>query len=96
VAPADCLLPGPPPVPPNGYTATEADMKLSHDSIQGFVQQLEAYQACRDSQADHAPADTPKDLKQSWIEQGDEAVDEAHALADAYSAQAKIFKSRQK
>ncbi len=96
VAPAECLLPGPPPALPDGYTATEADMKLSHDSIQKFVLQLEGFQACRDAQADHAPAGTPQEKKTALIKEGDDAVDEAHALANAFAAQLQIFHGRRK
>jgi hypothetical protein len=92
--PADCRLPGPPPVAPDGATASIADMKLGQTAIQNFVLQLEAYQACRDSQADHAAPGTAQAQKDDWIKQGDDAVDEAHALADAFSAQLKIFKAR--
>jgi len=92
----DCLLPGPPPVPPDGSTATDADMKLGHDSIQTFVVELEAYQACRNAMADHAPPGTTDAQKQALIEQGNAAVDEAHALADAFSAQLKLFHAHHK
>jgi hypothetical protein len=93
-APADCLLPGPPPVAPNGLTATAADMQLGHDVSQHFVTQLEAYQACRDAQADHAAPGVSQKQKDTWIAQGDDAVDEAHAVADAFAEQLKIYKSR--
>jgi hypothetical protein len=96
VAPAECMLPGPPPVPPDGATATDADMKLGHDAIQHFVVQLEAFQACRNAQIDHAPAGTTDARKQIWLQEGNAAVDDAHALADAFSAQLKIFKARTK
>jgi hypothetical protein len=92
--PPDCHLPGPPPVAPDGQTATLADMKLGQTAIQNFVLQLEAYQACRDNQADHAPPGTSAAQKDDWIKQGDDAVDEAHALADAFSAQLKVFNAR--
>ena len=92
--PADCLLPGPAPVPPNGYTANEADMTLGHDAIQNFVQQLEDYQACRNSQADHAVAGTSDKQKQTWIDEGNSAVDEANDLADRFAAQLKVYKAR--
>ncbi len=96
LAPAECLAPGPPPVPPDGSTASEADMKLGHDSIQHFVLQLEAFQACRNAEIDHAPAGTTAARKQIWLQEGNAAVDEAHALADAFSAQLKIFHARRK
>ncbi len=93
-AAADCLLPGPPPVPPDGGNATDADMKLGHDVIQAFVKQLEAYQACRISQIDHAGSDVTPQRKQIWLEQGNAAVDEAHAIADAFGAQLKIYHAK--
>jgi hypothetical protein len=92
--PADCLLPGPPPVPPNGAIATASDMKLGHDVMQHFVDELEAYQTCRNAQIDHAGKAVSDQQKETWLEQGNEAVDQAHALADAFSAQLRVFKAR--
>ena len=92
--PADCLLPGPPPVAPNGAVASEADMKLGHDVMQNFVLELEAYQACRDAQADHAAPGVGQSQKDAWIAQGDEAIDQANALAASFGAQLKLFKAR--
>jgi len=93
-APAECMLPGPPPVPPDGATSTDADMKLGHDAIQAFVLQLEAYQACRNAQVDHSPPGTTDQQKQTWVQQGNAAVDEAHALADAFSGQLRVYHAR--
>jgi hypothetical protein len=92
--PADCLLPGPPPAEPTGAVATKDDMALSRTVIQAFVQQLEAYQACRNNQADHAAPGVTQAQKDKWIEQGNDAVDEANALASAFSAQLQIYKTR--
>jgi hypothetical protein len=92
--PANCLLPGPPPVPPNGAVASGDDMKLGHDVMQAFVVQLEDYQACRNSQIDHAAATVTPAQKAQWLEQGNDAVDEANALAAAFGQQLKIFKAR--
>jgi hypothetical protein len=94
-APADCLLPGPPPVAPDGRVATAQDMSLGHDAARNFVLQLEAYQACRNAQADHAPPGTTDKQKDAWIDQGNQAVDEANAIKDAFGQQLAIFKSRQ-
>jgi hypothetical protein len=88
-----CLLPGPPPALPDGGAATADDMHAAHEAIQNFVLQLENYQACRLQQADNAPASVNAEQKVAWIHQGNLAVDEANALADAYSEQMKIFKS---
>jgi hypothetical protein len=92
--PADCLLPGPPPVPPDGHTATEAEMKLGQVVIQNFVNQLEAYQSCRNNQADHAAPTVSAQQRSTWIDQGNSAVDEANDIAGAFSMQLKIFKAR--
>jgi hypothetical protein len=92
--PANCLLPGPSPVPPDGLTFSAADMKLQREAIQHFVEELEAYQACRDAQADLSGPGVAKRQKDIWIQQGDDAIDEANALKDAFSEQLKIFDSR--
>jgi hypothetical protein len=91
--PTDCLFPGPNPVPPYGATASEADMALGHTVIQGYVLQLEAYQACRNSMVDHAGPDVSLQQKQTWANQGNTAVDEANALANAFAAQIKAYKA---
>jgi hypothetical protein len=93
-APADCLFPGPPPIPPNGLTASADDMKLGRNVIQHFVEELEAYQACRNTQIDRAGKTLSDKQKETWIEQGNTAIDEATALKDAFSAQREIFNSR--
>ena len=92
--PADCLLPGPPPVPPAGAAATTEDMRLGHDVMQAFVVQLEAYQTCRNAQIDHAGPGVSQQQKEEWVEQGNAAIDEANALAAAFGAQLKVFKAR--
>ena len=89
----DCLLPGPVPVPPYGATASDADMKLGHDVIQAFVQELENYQACRNAQVDHAGADVSVQQKQRWTDQGNAAVDQANALANEFAQQLKNYKA---
>jgi hypothetical protein len=93
---SECLLPGPAPVPPDGAIATAADIGLGHDTIQAFVNQLEAYQACLNNKVDHAPPGVTDKQKDGWIEQGNAAVDQANALAAAFSEQLKIFKARPK
>ena len=92
--PAMCLMPGPAPAVPDGATASTADMQLGHDAIQHFVHELEAYQACRDAQADNAPPGTTEQQKHALIDQGDAAIDQANALAAAFSAQLKVFNAR--
>ena len=90
----ECLLPGPAPVPPDGATATASDMALGHDTLQSFVNQLEAYQACLNNKVDHPAPGVTDAQKDTWIEQGNAAVDQANALAAAFSDQLKIFNAR--
>jgi hypothetical protein len=90
----NCVLPGPAPVPPDGLTASEAEMQLGHDVIQRFVEQLEHYQACLNTRIDHPAPGVTAQQKDTWTQQGDSAVDEANALAQAFSVQLKIFKAR--
>lgn len=95
-ASADCPRPsGTPPVIPNGATADEDAMKTAHNSIQAYVNELEAYKACLKQQADSAPADTPQEQVVTWIAQGDAAVDSASYLAAQFSVALKQFKARQ-
>jgi len=91
---SDCLLPGPPPVPPDGRSASSADMALGHATIQNFVNELENYQACRNYQLDHAATSVTDAQKQTWLDEGNAAVDQANAIANAFAAQLKIFKAR--
>lgn len=95
---ADAACPRPsatPPAVPNGNTATEENMKAAHDAIQGYVNQLEAYKACLKDQAEHAPADTPRELAITWLAQGDAAVDYASFIAAEFSTALKEFKAHQ-
>jgi hypothetical protein len=91
---ADCLLPGPPPVAPDGGKATADDMKLAHDVTQSFVEQLEGYQAGRERQIAAAGPGVTDEQKQSLREQGNAAVDEAKALAARFSAQLRIYHTK--
>jgi len=94
-ASVDCLLPGPPPAEPDGSTADASEMHDAHERIQAFVLSLENYQACRNAQIDHAAPTVSAQQKQTWVDQGNSAVDEANALAAAFSRQMQFFKSRE-
>jgi hypothetical protein len=83
-----------PPPAPDGDTASAEEMKAGHDRIQAFVNALEAYQSCRNSQIDHAGATATEAQKQQWLDEGNNAVDEANTLAAAFSAQLKLFKAK--
>ena len=91
---ANCPRPGAAPEVPNGSTADEAQMKQGRESIQAYVNQLEAYKACLQGQVDQATADTPDELKVTWLAQGDAALDAANLLANRYSMALKTFKER--
>ena len=83
------------PAIPNGAQADDATMKAAHDTIQAYVNELEAYKACLKQQYDNAPAGTSDEQKLAWIGQGDAAVDAASVLAGQFSAALKQFKERQ-
>jgi hypothetical protein len=87
----DCQSPGAPPSPPDGTTSTAAAMKQGHDTVQTFVLQLEAYQACLNNLIDHAGPDISQQQKQIWLDQGNGAVDEANLLAKSFAYQIKVF-----
>lgn len=89
-----CLLPGPIPVVPDGRLASAADMQLARGVIQGFVEQLEAYQTCLNAKVDHPAPGVTDAQKDEWVRQGNGAIDEAHALADSFGQQLKLFKAR--
>ena len=91
---ADCVHPEHPPTPPDGATASRDDMLRGHDAVQSFVNRLEGYQACRNGQIDHAGADISPAQKQAWLDAGNTAVDEAHAIADAFGAQLSVYKGK--
>ena len=94
-ASAACTRPADaPPEVPNGTRADEAGMKRAHDGIQAYVVQLEAYKACLKDQADNAPADTPEEVKATWLAQGDAALDAANYMANQFSYALKTFKAR--
>lgn len=83
-----------PPEVPNGARADEEAMRVAHDGIQAYVNKLEAYKTCLKTQADSAPADTPAELKLTWIAQGDAAVDNASFIAAQFSYALKTYKER--
>ena len=83
-----CNYPGPVPTIPHGDSATAEDMKTQHDAIQGFVQALEAYQNCENDRASKAPDEATKNHITAL---GNRAVDQAHALANAFAAQLKAY-----
>ncbi|MDE8344495.1 MAG: hypothetical protein POG24_11835, partial [Acidocella sp.] len=74
-----------PPKAPDGASATQAQMDAARDSIQTYVNALEAYQACLNRAAD-AMTDVNPATRQSWLEHGNGAVDEANLLAAAFAA----------
>lgn len=92
---ADCLMPGPAPMPPSGKSSSAQEMQEGRDAIQVFVNQLEDYQTCREHQIATAPANVTAAQKAKWRDDGNVAVDEADALRDAFSAELKLFQARQ-
>ncbi len=74
-----------PPQTPNGATATDAQMKAAHDALQAYVDKLEALQACLNHAAQTSGSDVPPQLRDTWINRGNGAIDEANLLAEAFA-----------
>jgi glycerol-3-phosphate dehydrogenase len=91
---ANCPRPGAAPEVPDGSVADEAAMKQGRETIQAYVDQLEAYKACLQTQVDQASSDTTDEQKITWLAQGDAALDAANLLANRYSLALKAFKER--
>ena len=69
-------------------------MLTGKSDLQKYVNALQGYQDCMEKQIKTAPADTKKNVLQSWRDQGNAAIDEATAQASIYSAQVKAFNAR--
>jgi hypothetical protein len=94
-AQAECQFPPRAPQMPQGATASDDDMKEGREALQKYVDILQTYQTCMEQQIKDAPLDTPAELKRRWAERADAAIDAAHQIADVYSIQLRVFKSRQ-
>jgi len=91
---AECILPEPAPVVPDGATASDSEMHAARDSIQKFVNSLQDYQVCLEAEVKSAPPDTRLELKLAWRTLGNAAIDQAQALAADYAQQLAIYKGR--
>lgn len=79
-----------PPHTPDGATATVAQMAAARDLIQTYVNALESYQACLNRAADTVTEASPA-TRQSWVDHGNGAIDEANLLAAAFAASNTAF-----
>jgi len=91
---ADCAAPGPAPVIPDGTTATAAQMDAAKAAVQSYVNALQSVQDCNEARIKMSPKSMKPDDLQKMRDAGNAAVDQAQALAVAYSAQKKIFTNR--
>ena|SRR5579862_756356 len=91
----ECTAPGPAPAIPDGTTANADQMKSARDGVQSYVNVLQDYQDCLESNIKHAPKETKQEELQRLRDQGNAAIDQAEALKNNYIAQVKLFKARQ-
>jgi hypothetical protein len=91
---ADCAQPGQAPVIPDGTTATAAQMNAAKAAVQSYVNSLQSVQDCYEAKIKMVSKSTKPDELQKMRDAGNAAVDQATALAAAYSAQKKIFNNR--
>ena len=90
-----CQTPPRPPVMPQGATATDEEMRTGRETLQKYVNALQAYQTCMNQQVKDAPPDTKPEVKAQWQANADAAIEAAQEIADVYSIQLRAFKSRQ-
>jgi len=91
---ADCSPPGPAPVIPDGTTATLEQMNATKSAVQSYVNALQSVQDCNEAKIKLGQKTIKPDDLQKLRDAGNAAVDQAAALAAAYSAQKKIFLAR--
>jgi len=91
---ADCPAAGPAPTIPDGATGTVDQFKAAHTQVQSYVNSLQSIQDCNEAKIKMAPKGTKPDDLQKLRDAGNQAIDQAKAISDSYSAQVKIFKAR--
>ena len=100
LAQAACPYPAAPTALPDGATASKDDMMAGKAAITKFNQDVEAYNACLDTelQAQLADAslteDQKKNLQSMANAKHDAAVDELTALAARFNEQVKAYKAK--
>jgi hypothetical protein len=91
---ADCPAPGPAPTIPDGATATQAQMDSAKQQLQSYVNSLQSVQDCYEARIKITQKTAKPDDLQKMRDAGNAAIDQAHAIATAYTAQKKIFNNR--
>jgi hypothetical protein len=91
----ECAVPGQAPTVPDGTTATADQMKAAHDGVQSYVNTLQDYQDCLESNIKNAPKGTKGEDLQRLRDKGNAAIAQAEALKNDYVAQVKAYKARQ-
>ena len=90
----ECQAPGPAPTIPDGSTATAEQMGAARSAVQSYVNTLQDFQDCVESNIKNAPKGSKQEDLQKLRDQGNAAIDQANALSKSYSDQMKIFKAR--
>ena len=103
---ATCSYPQAPAEPPNGSTATMAEMVTAKHDFDRYNGEMNTYLDCLNLEMDASPKDTSKmtpdekkkaDQEQKILTQKhNSAVDELQAVVGKFNAQVKIFKAAQK
>lgn len=101
---ADCSYPQSPGHAPDGNTATLAEMLAAQKAVSAYNEHMTAYLSCiqleRDSRVAQAGDKLTKEQKQELEiienQKHNAAIDQLHAVADAFNAQVRVFKSRDK
>jgi hypothetical protein len=89
---ATCAEPALAPSIPDGTTATAAQMKTARGNVQAYINVLQNYQDCLESQIKMEPK---LELQQKLRDRGDLAIDQANSLKAQYEEQKRAFDARQ-
>jgi hypothetical protein len=101
-ASAECIYPKAPDSPPNGTTATEAEMIAGMTAFKKYDAEVNAYLSCLDTEANTRiteageNADQVKQIKIMSSKKHNAAIDELQARADEFNSQLRAYKSKHK
>jgi hypothetical protein len=99
---AECAYPKNPDSPPNGATATEAEMVAGMQAYKKYDAEVSAYLACLDTEANAkiTEAGDNKELagqiKSITSKKHNAAIDELSARAEEFNSQLRAYKAKQK
>jgi len=101
-ASADCIYPKSPESPPNGNTATEAEMVAGMSVFKKYDAEVTAYLSCLDMEAKTRIAEAGdkaeqiKQIKTMADKKHNAAIDELSVRAEEFNSQLRAYKAKRK